>query len=171
MDFFVSFLPVGNLSMIEAKDRLKSLKVTDAMAPHLVTISAHSTMGEAADILCEHQITGAPVVDERKQCVGVISSSDFVHCKAEELEMSHVHSAASTDHFSRSRSEASHDLVRHHMTPTVKTVVDDSFLLEAARRMCREHIHRLIVVNCEDKPIGILTSLDLLATLIGVVEE
>jgi predicted transcriptional regulator len=43
-------------------------------------------MCEVANILCENQITGVPVVDERKKYVGVISLSDFVQSKAEEWE-------------------------------------------------------------------------------------
>lgn len=63
------------------------------------------------------------------------------------------------------------DLVRKHMNPTVKTIGVDVPLLQAARSMCRDHIHRLIVVDDQIKPIGILTSLDLVATLIGVMDE
>jgi predicted transcriptional regulator len=159
--------------MIASIDRLQNLKVSDAMARHLITISANSTMSEAADVLCEHQITGAPVVDERRKCVGVISGSDFIHCKAEELEGTKVRYelTGGYPYGSYCIEEVRRDLVRSHMTPGVQTIEESTSLVQAARCMCREHIHRLIVVDELARPVGILTSLDLVATLIGVVEE
>lgn len=157
--------------MIEVKEKLSSLKVAHTMVPNLITVSAHSTMSEAADILCEYGISGAPVVDERSQCVGVISASDFVHSKAEELDANFTYGVSIAHRLSRPAGAVSRDLVRQHMTPVVKTVVEDSPLIEAARTMCREHVHRLIVVDRQGSPVGIVTSLNLVATLIAVAEE
>ncbi len=159
--------------MIASMDRLKSLKVSDAMAHNLITISANSTLSEAADVLCECRITGAPVVDERGKCVGVISGSDFIHSKAEELEgTSNRHVLTGGAFYDAFRiEEVRHDLVRCHMTPVVETVPESTSLLQAARTMCDKHIHRLIVVDELDRPVGILTSLDLVATLVSVVAE
>ncbi len=159
--------------MIASVDRLKSLKVSDAMAHNLVTISLNSTMSEAADVLCEHRITGAPVVDEHGRCVGVLSGSDFIHSKAEELQ------GARTRHVLKGGSpfqaycieEVQHDLVRNHMNPSIQTIREDIPLVKAAHCMCQAHIHRLIVVDQYAKPVGILTSLDFVATLIGIIEE
>ena len=154
-------------------NRLQSLSVADAMAHSLITISANSTMSEAADVLCEHHITGAPIVDEKGSCVGVISGSDFVHSKAEELDQSPIRHILSKGSYQDAFQieEVRQDLVRHHMSPMVHAVRQNVPLLEAAHCMCGEHIHRLIVVDDESRPVGILTSLDLVATLIGVVEE
>lgn len=159
--------------MIATNDRLKTLTVADAMAHNLITISCNSTLSEAADVLCEHQITGAPVVDECGRCIGVISGSDFIHSKAEELEGTNVHHVLSTGrpYGAFCIEEVRHDLVRSHMTPMVRTVGEDVPLVQAARTMCADHIHRLIVVDKDGHPSGMLTSFDLVATLIGVVEE
>jgi CBS-domain-containing membrane protein len=159
--------------MIATNDRLKTLTVADAMSHGLVSISCNSTLSEAADVLCEHQITGAPVVDECGQCIGVISGSDFIHSKAGELEGSNIHHVLSTDRpwGAFCIEEIRHDLVRSHMTPSVRTVSENRPLVQAASLMCNEHIHRLIVLDEEGRPAGILTSLDLVAALIGIVEE
>lgn len=159
--------------MIATNDRLKSLTVADAMTHTLITISSNSTLSEAADVLCEHQITGAPVIDECGRCVGVISGSNFIHSKAEELEGTRVHHVLSTGrpYDAVCIEEVRHDLVRSHMTPMVRSVRENVSLVQAAREMCEAHIHRLIVVDEDGRPSGILTSLDLAATLIGVIEE
>jgi predicted transcriptional regulator len=154
-------------------DRLASLKVADAMAAQLVTVTANSTMAEAADVLCMHKITGAPVINELGKCVGVLSGTDFIHSKAEDAYADRFSPCLHRSEVDRSYAigEVRNDLVRKHMHPAVKTIGVETPLLEAARNMCREHIHRLIVVDEDAKPVGILTTLDLVATLIGVAEE
>lgn len=159
--------------MISSFNRLDQLTVADAMTRKVVVITANSTMAEAADTLSEHHITGAPVVDELGQCVGIISGTDFIHYKAEELDAANRRHVLSKNdpsgHFCID--EVRHDLVRSHMTPAVQTLAATCPLVAAARCMCHEHIHRLIVVDDHAKPVGVLTSLDLVATLIAVVEE
>jgi len=41
-----------------------------------ITISPDATIGEAADLMTEHKISGLPVVDEGK-LVGIITETDF----------------------------------------------------------------------------------------------
>jgi CBS-domain-containing membrane protein len=160
-------------AMIAPNDRLKTLTVADAMSRGLITISCNSTLSEAADVLCEHQITGAPVVDECGRCVGVISGSDFIHSKAEELDCTSLQHVLNTGrpYGAVCIEEVRHDLVRSRMTPYVRTIGENVPLIRAARTMCNDHIHRLIVVDKEARPLGILTSLDMIATFIGVVDE
>jgi predicted transcriptional regulator len=154
--------------------RLAALQVEDVMTHRVVTVSVNNTMSEAADLFSEHQITGAPVIDELGHCVGVLSATDFVHSKAEELDGRHE-----VGHFLCSRhpsglygiDEVRHDLVRSHMSPAVQTMDQSASLLMAARCMCQEHVHRLIVIDIRGAPTGILTSLDLIAAMISAVED
>ena len=52
--------------------------------------------------------------------------------------------------------------VRHLMTAPAVTVHVGTPIRRAADLMVQRHIHRLVVVDDEDKPVGILSSLDLL---------
>lgn len=158
--------------MIATAERLKTLTVADAMSHNLICISSNSTMSEAADLLCEHQISGAPVVDEHGRCVGVISGWDFIHSKAEELESGDFRQVleAGSPYGPLYIEEVRHDLVRRHMSPGVRTVEEHRPLVEAARIMCRDRVHRLIVVDADNRPSGILTSLGLVATLIAAID-
>ncbi len=159
--------------MIMSKDRLSQLRVADAMSRNVVTVTANSTMAEAADQLSHHQVTGAPVVDEQGRCIGVLSGSDFIRLKAEELEGSDLRHVLSSHHPEGlfSIDEVGHDLVRRRMSSAVQTISENSPLLTAARCLCNEHIHRLVVVDKNVKPVGVLSSLDLVATLLALVEE
>jgi len=159
--------------MNSTKKRLLKLQVTDVMASDVVTVSANSTMSEAADVMSERQVTGAPVVDQQGRCIGVLSGSDYVHSRAAVLDSPGtsgelaLHAAPC-----RCRTEEEiHDLVRRHMTPAVQTIDSGCSLMEAARCMVEKHIHRLIVIDNNCVPIGVLTSLGLVSAWIDAVEE
>ena len=51
------------------------------------------------------------------------------------------------------------------MTPDPVTVKPETSILALARMMVDAHIHRVIVVDKERRPIGIVSSTDLLAAL------
>jgi CBS domain-containing protein len=57
-------------------------------------------------------------------------------------------------------------LVRHLMTTPPVTVHVGTSLARAAQLMVTRHIHRLVVVDDEDSPIGVVSSLDLLRALL-----
>ena len=59
-------------------DWLKGTTAEHLLHRDLVTLYPQMLMSEAAAILLHQQISGAPVVDDRGVCVGVLSASDFV---------------------------------------------------------------------------------------------
>jgi predicted transcriptional regulator len=157
-----------------AENSLSTLLVKDVMTPKVVTVAANNTMSEAADAFFEHQITGAPVVDELGHCVGMLSATDFVHSKAEELEgRNQMGNFLCSRHPSGlySIDEVRHDLVKSHMSNAIQTMDQDAPLLTAARCMCLGHVHRLLVVDTSGAPVGMLTSLELIAAMISAVED
>src|SRR5262245_42031347 len=66
------------MPMLATLDRLDSLRVADVMSRDVVVIHYHQTMTEAARVLTDHQISGAPVIDEQGRCIGILSATDFV---------------------------------------------------------------------------------------------
>jgi len=159
--------------MNSAIERLFGLRVMDVMTNEVVSVSANSTMPEAADVLSESRVSGAPVVNEQGRCIGVLSGTDFVHSRAEELDSSEtVHELTVHDSTGRYQvEEIFHDLVRRHMSPAVQTIDINCSLLDAARYMCNEHVHRLIVLDHNSVPVGILSSLDLVSAWLTAMEE
>jgi CBS domain-containing protein len=108
--------------------------------------------------------------------VGVLSASDFVRHRqpggvASGLEaQSHFMRQASPE-APLSIDGESNDLVSKHMSRGVQTVAADAPLLTAARMMCAEHVHRIPVVSSHGNPSGVITSLDIVAALVGAIEE
>jgi CBS-domain-containing membrane protein len=65
----------------------------------------------------------------------------------------------------RRQAELPSDAVTRYMTADVVTAGPQAPLPELARRMVDAHIHRLIVVDEQGRPVGIVSSADVLAAL------
>ncbi len=152
-----------------AVERLTSLRVKDVMCRDVLTVDESEDLQSAARRLYDRDVSGAPVVNSLGRCVGVLSASDFVARDAEESPREIL---VRTNPDEPYRVESLDDnLVASHMTPFVQTISEDASVLEAARIMCAEHIHRVIAVDEEQRPHGILTALDIVAATIAAIEE
>jgi CBS domain-containing protein len=158
----------------------------DVMTRDVVCLSEEMPMREAARLLLRNRISGAPVVDSLGRCTGVISNTDFLNFAENHGQMvSRPASSAvragrtgakrdivpgrigcvCTDWEVLDVEEFPLDAVRHFMTHDPVTVAAETPIQEVARKMIDAQIHRVIVVDHERKPIGIVTSTDLLAAL------
>ena len=57
------------------------------------------------------------------------------------------------------------DAVRDFMTTTLVTAEPDTTVTELARLMLEHHVHRLIILDAERRPVGVVTVNDLLQTM------
>ncbi|MEK6721587.1 MAG: CBS domain-containing protein [Chloroflexota bacterium] len=126
---------------------VKTLMTADPVVIHIDTAAL-----EIAETLAQADISGAPVVDGSGFLVGVVSQTDLVRVAA-----------------TRSgRGDGWQGMTaRHMMTRSPVTVREDTSVAEAARRMERHGIHRVIVLD-EDgaKPVGVISMSDLLPLLV-----
>jgi len=150
-----------------------ALRVADVMRQEPVTVSVNATMAEAAQTLCCENIGGAPVVDEMGHCVGVLSAEDFAEDDQEdcsELQCAgrgddHAIVSPASDapvHIEWVRG----DSVRQHMHSALQTICAQASLIDAARVMCSEHTHRIIVLDETSHPVGVASSFDILDALV-----
>ena len=66
-----------SLSIWELNYLLSKLKIEEIMTRNLVKISPNATIGEAAEMMLEHKVSGLPVVDGEMKLVGIITESDI----------------------------------------------------------------------------------------------
>ncbi len=164
--------------MTDATYRLKAMRVGHVMSQTPVQLSANASMTEAADILLEHGISTAPVMDDQGRCIGILSSTDFLRRQsslghANESSMSNeVHQVVEPGAGQPIYiSPVVEDRVSYHMTRAVQSVKPDVSLLKAAHIMNAEHIHRLPVLDDDDRVVGMLSTMDIVSSLIGAVDE
>ena len=57
------------------------------------------------------------------------------------------------------------------MSEAVQSIDPGASLLIAARMMCAEHIHRLLVIDDSQQPVGVVSTMDIIAAMVNVVDE
>lgn len=147
---------------------LFTMTATDLMSRDVLTIPGHMSLKGAARLLAEARVSGAPVVDEEGRCRGVISATDFVRRAGK--DKSAAPPVDSTGYWAdwcipSNIESLPEEKVAKVMTPDPVTVPPATALAELARKMVDAHIHRLIVVDERGRPIGIVSSMDILAAV------
>lgn len=125
------------------------LRVGNLMTIDPVVIGPDAPAAEAERLLKTHRVSGLPVISE-DATVGVISQTDLVIARSSGMVGANWERV----------------LVRHLMTTPAVTVHSGTSVARAAQLMVTRHIHRLVVVDDEDVPIGVVSSLDLLRVLL-----
>lgn len=158
--------------MNSALERLLGLRVRDVMNGDVAALSEDLTMAEAAKLLVDQTISGAPVVDKLGRCVGVLTATDFLRCDMPHREEPRTGTDAAGGKSSAAVAGCALDAqVAAWMARSVETIRTDDSILSAARRMCGSHIHRLFVVNDDGQPIGVVSTLDLVSAMVLAFEE
>ncbi|HEX7490279.1 MAG TPA: CBS domain-containing protein [Candidatus Limnocylindrales bacterium] len=119
--------------------------VGEVMTPNPISITESASLAEAAGILDSKKITGLPVVDENGCLVGMISQTDLVRARANQHLVSNWPGLS----------------VGQVMTRPALTIDSTVSIEEAAKMMDHRRVHRLVVVDASDSPIGIISTSDL----------
>jgi CBS domain-containing protein len=187
------------------------------MSPDLILLTETMPLREAARLLLQKQVGGAPVVDAVGRCVGILSTADFHRLAVQRADVTKplapplpITCPFQVKHRLRDGAEATcctlppgvcpiqvqqkdeegkdvllcsqphcvltdwqvvdveqlpADEVRHSMTADPVTVRPETPIRDLARWMLDAHIHRLVVVDEGQRPVGIVTSTDLLAAM------
>ena len=125
------------------------VRIGNLMSADPVVIDSEAPIKEAELLLKSYRISGLPVVEDGA-LIGVVSQTDLLNARSSELIGANWERVK----------------VRHLMSRPAVTVHLNTSAERAARLMLEKHIHRLVVIDEEDEPIGVLTSTDLLRTLL-----
>lgn len=149
---------------MSVKQRLASLLVQDVMTRDVVWVSARQHMAEVAAILLRHELSAAPVVDEHGVCVGMLSASDFLRRDA-------LESIGGVPGHHQRPAWTPHDIAATYMSTGVQSIAATDGLLHAATVLASQHIHRLPVVDHRGKPVGMVSTMDVISALLKAVDE
>jgi CBS domain-containing protein len=172
---------------------MRPITAADLMNPKVLAVRDDLTLRELAAFLIRNQITGAPVEDAGGRLVGVVSTVDIAEAvlagqggdpagargpargeaeaadgeegeegEDEEEEEEEELGGLQLDDLRLARDDL---LVRDIMTPSIHSVPEDATVSQVASRMLDGHVHRLLVTR-EGRPVGIITTSDLLGLLV-----
>lgn len=154
----------------------RDVPVSRVMSTRVATVDESATLADAMARFDELGVSGAPVVDETGECVGVLSAADVVHQGAELATEKAPDSSAwfkfdpMSERFFRLTSQpvdvADRTPVRRLVSRRVLSVGPQTSLEAAAKLMAREGVHRLLVL--EGKSLrGIVSSMDVVRFVAG----
>ena len=145
-----------------------TLKARDVMTAEPVCIEPQATIRELARTLEEHEISGVPVVDQQGVLIGVVSRTDLVRRCTEgvdDMPPAYLFEILSEQSDGDDVSEVMPEpliCVEDFMTEDPVTASPETPVATLARQMSDKGIHRVVIVDEERFPLGIVTSLDLL---------
>jgi CBS domain-containing protein len=113
------------------------LKVKDVMASDVVVAKPADVVGGVRDLMHAHDIHSLPVVNERDELVGMVTSTDLMPGFSAKIPISRI------------------------MSTSVFTVTPDADIRTAAEMMRQYRVHHVVVTD-GDKVVGILSAFDLL---------
>jgi CBS-domain-containing membrane protein len=155
--------------MVTLQQNFLDLRAADLMSREVLTVPVDMFLRDAARLLSQAMISGAPVVDEKGRCVGVLSATDFMHrverTSRPARRMSRPADCVCSEWQIVDFEAIPMDRVRDVMTTDIVTVHGSLPVRELARLMLDAHIHRLVVVDEADRPVGIVSSTDILAAV------
>lgn len=126
------------------------LRVADLMTIDPITVSITATIEEAEELLRHNRITGLPVVDVDNRLVGVISQTDLLYLEVPAVQaLIHHHTSGIR--------------VGEVMSSPPVTIDAAARIVEAARRMHEERLHRLVAVDDHGRPTGVISAMDFVA--------
>ena len=157
---------------------MDEVHASDLMTRKIISVQPESTLAEVAGQLLDHQISGAPVVEDGR-CVGVISANDLVSAE-EKIESAREEFAKSgfwdsgialpvkiyEEKLAAVRAKlapVSQQPVRNFMTTDIVSVGPDSKLGEIVQKFVDGHVHRILVHDNQNKLVGIISTIDVLA--------
>ena len=147
-----------------------TLRASDVMTREVISVPADIPVYKLAEFLIEHQISGAPVVTDESELIGVVSMTDIARHDGLHITNSRKGRAGMFDlsdkldeeELSGFRlGEESGATARDIMTPAVFGVVESMPVQDVADYMIRGRIHRQFVTRGKTV-VGVITAMDLL---------
>ncbi len=124
---------------------MKSLKVKDYMTRRLITFKPKTNVVEAMDVFLKNRISGAPVVDDDGNLVGILSEVDLMQVIVQD-----------------SYYDESVGIVGDYMRTEVDTVDPEMDIYTLAEKFIKEHRRRYPVMY-EGRLVGQVSRRDVLA--------
>lgn len=137
---------------------LRATVAAELMTTNPLTLDKMTPIPRAAELLADHDLEAAPVVDERQRLVGVVTAAacaawaEFCVRSAPLGAPREVPDATPVDVLA---------------TATTEFVRDDATSREVVQRLARRHVRRLYVVNSEDELVGVISRSDVLRHLLA----
>ena len=158
---YINLLNMNFKPKLEKKDQEKngntSIKsyepIAKYMATDLITFKRDKEITDVIDILLEKRISGAPVLNDKSEIIGVIDDKDCLHVLVDSV----YHNLPI-----RKR------IVDTYMTDVYKTISIDSDIVDVANEFLKSNFKRFLVIDQNGKLKGQVSRRDILRAIQSV---
>lgn len=133
------------------------MQVRDIMETNVKTVTPDTLVKDIALTMVMGRISGAPVVDEHKNLVGIISEKDILQHMFPNLNDFIDGIAPNFEEMEQNYNDTMNCLVKDLMTKNVASVTENIPILKAASMMWLKNFRRIPVANNEGKLLGIVS--------------
>jgi len=153
--------------MARGETRTALLRARDVMTAEPTCVEASASLPEAARLLDEHAISGLPVIDTLGRVCGMVTRADLLR---RILAGSPERAPAFLFELLRETGEEDRAFAAEDATTVAEIMSEDPACVAAdapveaiAHLLATRRIHRVVVTDRTGLPMGIVTTLDLLA--------
>ncbi|HVN72104.1 MAG TPA: CBS domain-containing protein [Desulfomonilia bacterium] len=150
------------------------MKVKDIMTSKVIVLTPDMGIIDAAKILMDNHINGAPVLDKEGKLVGVLCRDDLISQQKKLplpsffIVLDGIIPLISPRHIQKEMDKIAATNVEHAMTTKPITVAPDADIDVVAGLMVDKKIHTIPVVDINNNLIGVVGKEDVLKTLIPI---
>src|SRR4051794_17706466 len=135
------------------------MKVSDIMTHPVITVTPETTVGEAAELMLKHRISGLPVVDAASAVVGMVTEGDLLRraeTGTERWRARWLEFLIAPGRLASEYAHANGRQVGEVMTDTVLSVGPDDPVTDLIELMERRRIKRVPVID-RGRLVGIIS--------------
>lgn len=142
--------------------------VKNIMKKDVFTIPHTATYYEAARVLHDHKISGAPIVDDDNKLIGMITEKDlfkvlypFYKSYYENPEL-----YADAEERENKAGEIKNDSIEKFFSHEIVTVTPETLIMKAGAMLIAKGIHRMPVVDDKGRIVGIISRGDIFSEVL-----
>lgn len=128
---------------------IPDIKIGSIAKRNIIYLNMDDTLIEASRVLAKHGIRGAPVKDLDNNLVGFFTASDLARAIARGLKLNDP-------------------VVKALSRKDIVTINETADIFDAIRTMDSNGVGRLVVINNDGAPVGIITRTDILKLMAGM---
>ncbi len=153
------------------------VKVRDLMTTAVIAFKPSDKVHQAAKTLRKSQISGAPVIDDQRKVIGVISEADIMKLTATvpfpDIDPLNPFPVFSLTAYRKKVEKIPAEIetlfegsVKDVMTKDPVTISPDDSVSDAARLMHKDDFNRIPVVDDEGKLVGLIARADIIGLFV-----
>lgn len=142
--------------------------VREIMSTHVIPLNHTMTFIDAAKLFLAYRTSGAPVVNDDQELVGILSEKDLMRAMYPSYHSFYTDPRyyLHENEIEEAAEMAKNKQVKDIMSSRVVTTTPDTHILKIGGKMVATGIHRVPVIDAEKKLVGIVSRRDVYRALL-----